>query len=168
MQWRIILQIDYTTTDIFWDRHASLLPLDFQNFLGQNSGRQKWAGVSSGAFVSSGYGSFYPQEVCGIINFSGGKKPVNANNVRDPRLLIRTVGDFGKTSRVPTLWLYAADDDIFDPPMVQEMFAEYQQAGGKGTLHILPPRHGHQLFVKGMEMWVPLVNEFLKEINPGR
>jgi dienelactone hydrolase len=125
-------------------------------------------GVSSGGFVSLGYGSFYPQEIIGIINFSGGKKPVNEKKARDPRLLIRTVGDFGKISRAQTLWLYAEDDNIFDPPTVREMFAEYQRAGGKGKLHILPPRYGHRLFVKGMEMWIPLVDAFLKEINRGR
>ena len=125
-------------------------------------------GQSGGGFSSLAYASIYSNELLGVMSFAGGRGAKKSYGVCDPKRLIATVGSFGKTARIPTLWIYTEKDSLFPPPLPQEMFEAYKRKGGKGKLIILTSEQtpcGHFLFYKGITTWEPIVDEFLKEIH---
>ncbi len=126
-------------------------------------------GQSTGGYTSLALGSMNIEGVIGIINFAGGRGSTKYDFVCAPNTLIWTAGKFGKTSRVPTLWIYTENDKYFAPSISKEMFDEYVKNGGKGKFVLLPPfmEDGHKLFHRkeGMPIWVPIVDEFLRELG---
>jgi hypothetical protein len=75
------------------------------------------------------------------------------------------MGSFGK-AKVPTLWIYSANDTFFRPELAQAMFAKFVQKGGTGRLVIAPP-FGHALLsrVEGINIWAPYSDEYLHELR---
>lgn len=125
-------------------------------------------GQSTGGFSSLAYASIYSDELAGVINFAWGKGSKKPYEVCDPERLKATVGNFGKTATIPTLWIYTQKDSFFPPPLPQEMFEAYKKKGGKGKLLILTSEqtpYGHNLFYGGITTWEPIVDEFLREIH---
>jgi dienelactone hydrolase len=74
---------------------------------------------------------------------------------------------FGRTTKVPTLWLYSENDTFFSPAIVKEMHDAFQKAGGKVKLVMLPPfgKDGHTFFPneRGLPLWTEEVDKFLVE-----
>jgi hypothetical protein len=67
--------------------------------------------------------------VQGVINFATGRGPkVDQNS--SPDKLIETCGLAGRTTRAPTLWVYAQNDSYSPPRLAREMSAAFRQAGG--------------------------------------
>lgn len=126
-------------------------------------------GQSTGGFASLAFGSMNVEGVIGIINFAGGRGSPRDDFVCAPNTLIWTVGKFGKTSKMPTLWIYTENDKYFAPSISKEMYEEYVKNGGKAKYVLLPPfmEDGHKLFHRkeGMPIWTPIVDEFLRELG---
>ena len=125
-------------------------------------------GQSTGGFSSLAYASVYSSDLAGVINFAGGKGSKKPYEVCAPETLVATVGDFGKTAKIHSLWIYTAKDSFFPPPLPQKMFNAYKRKGGTGKLIILTSEQtpcGHNLFYKGITTWEPIVDEFLREIH---
>jgi dienelactone hydrolase len=108
-------------------------------------------GQSAGGFASLATASLNPYGIIGVVNFAGGHG--GNPNTRPgfpcaPELLVETIRKFTRTIRIPVLWHYAENDYFFGPKVVNEMFAAFQEAGGKGRLVIQPPygKDGHTLF----------------------
>jgi dienelactone hydrolase len=72
------------------------------------------AGHSSGGFASLILASQGLPGVRGVINFAGGRGSSERQNC-SPDKLIEACGLAGRTTRVPTLWLYAQNDSYFPP-----------------------------------------------------
>lgn len=89
-----------------------------------------------------------------VINISGGLYHYNHSGdaVKDCQLfrqdLIHTVSKYGSDTRVPTLWIYAANDPFFPPEIARQMVESYRNAGGLAQFIALPPfeKNGHTLF----------------------
>jgi dienelactone hydrolase len=122
-------------------------------------------GQSTGGFSSLAYASTYPEEVMAVINFAGGKGRVAPFKVCDEERLINTMGNFGKTFKGPTLWVYTEQDDYFEPRLSKKMFEAYKSKGGKGKFVSFSSEFGHAFFEKSTKTWEPIIDEFLKEIN---
>jgi dienelactone hydrolase len=125
-------------------------------------------GQSTGGFSSLAYASIYSNELVGVINFAGGKGSKKPYKVCGPKRLIATVGNFGKTAKIPTLWIYTEKDSFFPPPLPQKMFEAYKKKGGEGKLLMLTSEqtpYGHYLFFRGITTWEPIIDEFLREIH---
>jgi len=125
-------------------------------------------GQSGGGFASLAYASVYSDGLVGVINFAGGRGPRRPYEVCRPERLIATMGDFGKASRIPALWIYTEKDVFFPSPLPQKMFEAYKKNGGEGKLLILTSEqtnYGHNLFMMGMTAWEPIIDEFLREIH---
>ncbi len=131
--------------------------------------RTLMAGQSGGGFASLAYASAYPDELLGVINFSGGRGgATKRHGVCEPKKLINTVGGFGKDGKLPTLWIYSENDSMFPPPLPKQMFQEYIKNGGKGKIVLLTSKEapsGHKHFVKGIKIWEPIVDDFLQDIG---
>ena len=120
------------------------------------------AGVSVGGFSSLAYASAYPEDVAAVINFAGGKGSVEPYKVCSEESLVYTVGNFGKTIRVPTIWIYTEKDDFFPPKLSKKMFESYRRKGGEGRFLLLSSEHGHSFFARGTKEWEPIIDEFLE------
>jgi hypothetical protein len=82
---------------------------------------------------------------------------------------VETFRMFGGKSRVPMLWIYAANDSYFNSDLAHRMFDAFKAGGGRARLVDAPAfgRDGHSLFGSGMSNWLPTVNDFLREQNLG-
>jgi hypothetical protein len=75
---------------------------------------------------------------------------------------------FGARSRIPMLWVYAANDHFFGPDLAKEIDAAFSGAGGNATFVAAPAfgNDGHGLFSPaGISLWTPYVDAFLQKQN---
>jgi dienelactone hydrolase len=127
-------------------------------------------GQSAGGWASIALSSLNPAPVRAIITFAagrGGHVDGKPNNNCAPDKLVAAAGEFGRTSRVPMLWIYASNDSYFGPELSRQMHEAFTTAGGKAEYHMLPPfgSDGHFLIDSpdAVPMWAPLVSRFLDQ-----
>lgn len=104
-----------------------------------------------------------PEGVVAVVNFAGGRgSPAPDQNCSAIRL-IETAGVFGRSARIPSLWIYTENDRYFGPALSIRMAAAYRDSGGRVEFNLLPPfgSDGHVLFTRAVERWGPLVQPFL-------
>src|SRR5206468_6522999 len=125
-------------------------------------------GQSAGGWASIALSSANPPQVKAIITFAAGRggwvggKP---NNNCAPDKLVEATADFGRTSRVPMLWIYIENDTFFGPALSKRMHEAFTAAGGRSEYHLMPPFGSEGHFFIGspdtIPMWSPLVERFL-------
>jgi len=125
-------------------------------------------GQSAGGWASIALSSLNPPPVKAIITFAagrGGRVDNKPNNNCAPDQLVEATADFGRTSRVPMLWIYVTNDTFFGPDLSKRMRDAFAAAGGKAEYHLLPPfgNEGHFFIgsVDAIPIWSPLVARFL-------
>jgi len=91
------------------------------------------------------------------------------NNNCGPDRLVAAAGTYGKTTTVPSLWLYTMNDQYFAPDLSGRMHEAYTQSGGRAAYHLLPAigNDGHGLigFPHGVPLWRDTVEAFFREIG---
>jgi dienelactone hydrolase len=128
-------------------------------------------GVSAGGWASLAYASRYPDGLVAAVNFAGGRgghRDNVPNRNCSPDRLVADAGTLGAAVRVPTLWIYAANDSFFDPALVRRMHGAFVAGGGRAQLVQPPPfgRDGHELFSDaGLPIWGPIVGGFLDGVR---
>ena len=127
-------------------------------------------GQSAGGWASIALSSLNPAPVRAIIAFAagrGGHVDGKPNNNCAPDKLVAAAGEFGRTSRVPMLWIYAANDTYFGPELSRQMHGAFIAAGGQAEYHLLPAfgSDGHFLIDSpdAVPIWAPLVSRFLDQ-----
>ena len=127
-------------------------------------------GQSAGGWAAIALSSLNPPPVKGIIIFAagrGGRVDGKPNNNCAPDKLVEATGEFGRTSRVPMLWIYIANDTFFGPPLSKRMHDAFTAAGGKAEYHMVPPFGDEGHFFVGspdaIPIWSPLVTRFLDQ-----
>jgi dienelactone hydrolase len=121
-------------------------------------------GQSTGGLATMAYLSMADPGVRGAVNFHGGVRP---GDLEDDPLLdgrIAAFSAFARTTRLPSLWFYTANDHSSRPPFVSRLHAAYRAAGGDAELHQLGSfkRDGHALFgdPDGTPIWAPSFRAF--------
>ena len=125
-------------------------------------------GQSAGGFAALAAVSLNPEGVVGVINFAGGRGAKKGGGVCSPDTLIWTVGELGRRSRIPTLWIYSENDKTVGPSLSREMREQYVKNGGNAKFVLLPPfmKDGHYLFrAEWIPVWTPIVDEFLQDLK---
>jgi dienelactone hydrolase len=125
-------------------------------------------GQSAGGWGAIALSSQNLPSVKAIIAFAagrGGRVGGKPNNNCNPDELVEATGDFGRTARVPMLWIYIENDTYFGPALSKRMHAAYTGAGGSAEYHLMPPfgNEGH-IFIDSPDsipQWSPLVSQFL-------
>lgn len=127
-------------------------------------------GQSAGGIATVAYASDPAPQVSAVINMAGGNGGhMHGRNNENchPELLARAAGGFGASSRLPELWVYAANDSYFDPAIATAMHAAFVRAGGKAELIQPGPfgSDGHRLFwgKGGSAIWGPMVDAYLSK-----
>jgi len=129
-------------------------------------------GQSAGGWGVLALASKNPREVRAVINFAGGRggrsydKP---HNNCAPDRLVAAARAFGTTARIPTLWMYSANDSFFGPDLSRRMAEAFRAGGGRADYRLLPAfgSDGHRLIEmrEAVGAWSPIVQDFLARLR---
>lgn len=124
-------------------------------------------GQSFGGTTAITVAAMNPPGIQATINFAGGGggNPATRPGMPcAPERLERLFADYGRSARIPTLWIYTENDEYMGPTHPKEWFDAYRAAGGMGEYTRFPPygRGGHGLFTLSPETWRDRVVEFLR------
>jgi dienelactone hydrolase len=125
-------------------------------------------GQSGGGWGAIALSSQNPPAVRAMIVFAGGRGghlEGKLNNNCAPDKLVEATSEFGRTSRIPMLWIYTQNDTFFGPALSKRMYEAFTAAGGNAEYHLLPAfgSDGHFMLDSkdATHIWAPLVSEFL-------
>jgi dienelactone hydrolase len=129
-------------------------------------------GQSVGGLATVAVGAMNPPGVLGAINFSGGaggSPDTSPGHSCRPEKLTEAFHEFGKTIKIPSLWLYAENDLYWGADAPKEWHKAFSAAGSKTRFVMTEPvpgtPDGHRLLAAGGRLWSPHVNEFVKELG---
>src|SRR3954467_12690265 len=129
-------------------------------------------GQSAGGWAAIALSSINPPPVKAIITFAagrGGRVDGKPNNNCAPDRLVEATADFGRTSRVPMLWIYIENDTFFGPALSKRMHEAFSAAGGRAEYYLVPPFGNDGHFFIGspdaIPIWSPLLTKFLNELG---
>lgn len=125
-------------------------------------------GHSAGAWGSLALASRTTGLIAKVVDFAGGLGGHSngiANSNCAPERLVSTAAQYGRTTRVSTLWLYAQNDSYFAPSLSRRMADAFRAAGGRVDYRLLPPvggEDGHYLIYStaAARSWGPIVEQF--------
>ncbi|HTX40504.1 MAG TPA: dienelactone hydrolase family protein [Acidobacteriaceae bacterium] len=125
-------------------------------------------GVSTGGLATVALTAQKPSPpgLVAAISFAGGRGSHADHDVCNPGDLVSAFRSFGKTSRVPMLWIYAQNDKFFWPELAQEFDQAFRSQGGNDQFVLAPPfgNDGHALFHRP-SAWGATVDSFLAAQN---
>lgn len=131
------------------------------------------AGQSVGGLTSIALAATAPPGVVGYINFAGG---MGGDPVRIPGRscgadeMTLTMGAFGQTTQVPSLWLYAENDRYWGAEAPRRWHAAFA-AGGSASEFIqtapVPNADGHALLARGGRLWSVHADRFVEQLSAG-
>jgi dienelactone hydrolase len=127
-------------------------------------------GVSAGGFASVALAAEPPPGLAAVISFAGGRGSRADNEVCSEDALVAAFAAYGRTARVPMLWVYAANDKYFGPELARRMHGAFTASGGRAELIEAPAfgNDGHTLYsAAGIPLWTPMVDKFLRAQNLG-
>jgi dienelactone hydrolase len=119
-------------------------------------------GVSAGGAAVMALAARNPKNLRGVINVSGG---LQTSACPKEDVLVNAFRDYGAASRVPSIWVYAKNDSLFGPALVERMQSAYLDGGGDVKL-VMFDKHGndgHQIFAEagGRVKWLMEMDAFL-------
>ena len=129
------------------------------------------AGNSVGGLTSAALAATNPPGVVAYINFAGGiaGNPEQApGRSCAPEKVREAFALYGKTARIPSLWLYAPNDKFWGADAPRQWHAAYVASGGAAEFVAtapVPNLDGHELIFVGRDLWAPIVELFLKRIG---
>lgn len=125
-------------------------------------------GQSAGGLATVALAADPPPGLIAAINFAGGRGSRADFDVCKEERLIEAFRLFGKTSRLPMLWVYTANDHFFEPKLAEKFYNAFKTAGGRVEFMRAPAfgKDGHSLFsATGIPQWTPYVDKFLADNN---
>jgi dienelactone hydrolase len=116
------------------------------------------AGESFGGMIAIAAASARLPGVLGTVNFAGGDGGdplLHPEEPCQPELLSQAFAAYGAGNRIPTLWIYSANDRFWGPAYPGRWFAAFRYAGGTGTFVALPAagNNGHYVFSRNALAW---------------
>ncbi|QOG21655.1 alpha/beta hydrolase family protein [Bradyrhizobium sp. SEMIA] len=127
-------------------------------------------GHSAGGLATVALTAQAPPGLVAAISFAGGRGSRDDDDVCNPDGLVQAFATFGKTSRVPMLWVYATNDSFFGPDLARRLYDGFRAGGGNAKFIAAPPYgdDGHYLYsVVGRPQWTPYLDAFLRERGLG-
>jgi dienelactone hydrolase len=124
-------------------------------------------GQSVGGITTVALCATQPPGVRGCINFVGGSggSPSSGGHVCNPDTVRELMRDWGRLSRVPSIWFYAPNDQYWGPDSPRQWHEAFAQ-GGSASQFVgtdpLPDADGHLLLYRGGRMWSQPLDEWLQ------
>jgi len=129
------------------------------------------AGASMGGLASIASAAGNPEGVVAYINFSGG---TGGNGSRAAEhscgfeAMEALMSAYGKTTHVPSLWLYARNDSFWGADWPRVWYSAYAAHANPARFVMtdpVPNADGHQLLTRGNRLWAAQVDRFLEELG---
>jgi dienelactone hydrolase len=125
------------------------------------------SGASQGGLITIAYGTNPDAGVRGLINFNGGSRQVKCADWGDN--IVNAYASYGKSSRLPSLWIYGKNDTFWSPELVQQMLNAYRSAGGKADFADIgvfkTDSHNIAGDPDGTSIWWLAVESFLNKLG---
>ncbi|EME68458.1 dienelactone hydrolase [Paramagnetospirillum caucaseum] len=121
-------------------------------------------GQSAGGLATVALAADPPPGLVAAVSFAGGRGSTRPDHVCTESRLVEAFGTFGRTARLPMLWVYARNDRFFGPALAARFHTAFTEAGGRAQFIAAPDfgTDGHYLFSsKGGERWTAHVEQFL-------
>ncbi|MDP3357502.1 MAG: hypothetical protein Q8M51_16775 [Polaromonas sp.] len=126
------------------------------------------SGQSAGGYSTMYIASQNPAGLIGAIDFSGGRNDISGGGSAGylNQMMVNGFAEFGKTTRIPTLWVFAENDSRYTANTIRASHEAFQAAGGKARLLLSPPIEGdgHHIHQKPA-FWRAALKEYLTEIG---
>jgi dienelactone hydrolase len=127
-------------------------------------------GESFGGLAAIAAASGHLRGVVAAVNVSGGDGGDSIAHVDQPcrpDRLQSLFADYGASNRLPTLWLYSANDRFWGPSYPRRWYAAFRAAGGRGSFVDLPAdkNNGHFIFNRNAPAWRPAFEAFTRELE---
>src|SRR3954463_3702644 len=123
-------------------------------------------GVSAGGAAAAALSARNPVGLKAVINVSGG---LRFESCPKEDALVAAFKDFGAASRVPQLWVYAKNDSLFGPALVEQMRGVSLDGGANVKLVMLEPDKfdGHAIFraSAARPKWLLEMDAFLRYLK---
>jgi dienelactone hydrolase len=128
-------------------------------------------GQSVGGLTTVAAGSLGLPGVVGTINFAGGTggNPEKSPGAScDPGQLTSLYARYGKTTNVPSLWVYAMNDQYWGPDVPVAWHAAFAKVDASPTTFFhaaaVADNDGHGLSRHDQALWAPAVDAFLAKL----
>jgi dienelactone hydrolase len=148
------------------DVHAALRYARSQSWI--DSQRIIVAGQSYGGLATLAAGAGAVPGVRGLLNFAGGLR-ADDGGCQWKSALVSAFADYGRHSRLPSLWFYGANDSYFNQELVNRLYHAYAGAGGHARLVAYDAfkndAHGMVGSRDGFAVWWPQAERFLRQIG---
>lgn len=128
-------------------------------------------GQSVGGMATVAAGAQSLPGVVGVVNFAGGAggNPERAPGAScDPGQIEAMFAGYGKATTVPSLWLYALNDQYWGPEVPRAWHAAFAAGGSPSTFvqePAVPDGDGHGLSRHDPALWAPAVDAFLAKLH---
>lgn len=129
-------------------------------------------GQSAGGWAEIALASLNPTPIRAIIAFAAGRgarADGRTNNDCDSKKLVEAAREFGRTSRIPMLWLYSSNDTYLGPELSKQVHEAFTGAGGIAEYHLLPPSGNDGDFLIDspgrIPTCAPIVSQFLDKLQ---
>jgi dienelactone hydrolase len=143
----------------------------------EHVGRQPYVDRSRGLIIGTSFGGMItlsvaamnPPGIVGAVNFSGGSG-ADSSRTGDPcngRLLNENYREEGSAAKIPTLWLYSANDNYWGPTLPLAWQKLYVDSGGKARFVQLPAysKDPHLVFTADPKAWQPAFESFAETLG---
>lgn len=123
-------------------------------------------GHSAGGWASLAAASEGPPGVVAAILFAPGRGSFAPDQVCRPDNLATAAYTFGRSTRIPTLWLYAENDHYFSPTIAHDVFGAFHDAAPAPTQFVAAPacaKDGHALIHRCPDVWHDVVETFVQK-----
>jgi dienelactone hydrolase len=166
---------DYIEEECNMTANGLIQARDLQSVL-EYTLKQKWAdkdhiliaGQSYGGLTTMAFGTRNFPGVRGLINFAGGLK-TSGTDCDWQTSLVTAFANYGRVTRVPSIWFYGQNDSYFFPALAAKMHDAYVDAGGDAQLVAYGPfkkdAHSMSSSRDGVKIWWPEVEAFLQKID---
>lgn len=125
-------------------------------------------GQSVGGLTTVALCATNPPGVVGCINFAGGTggEPTLApGRMCAPEATTELMTQFGRSTKLPSIWLYAENDLYWGAEPPRQWHAAFAQGGSPTEFvqTIAVPPDGHRLLIAGGRLWGEPLNAWLKK-----
>jgi len=108
--------------------------------------------------------------VVGAVSIAGGDGGDSLHRPDRPcgaERLSASFAAYGAANRVPTLWLYSANDRLWGSELPRAWYAAFMHAGGHGEFVELPAdkNNGHFIFNRNAAAWHPAFERFMESVG---
>lgn len=126
-------------------------------------------GESTGGVAAIALAAKRPRGLVGVVNISGGDggSPAHLDEPCGGKILEQAFEAWGRTSKLPSLWMYSLNDRFWGLQWPHLWFDAYIGGGGRGTFVQLPAdkNNGHYIFMRNALAWHPAFERFAQTLG---